>query len=198
MEKDKKKKCFISRIIYLIILIFLIWASYKLYNKYQVNNFNDFIRTEYKPYVSEFTRDSEIKYSDKSSYKISSKEENDAMFYKEIKVTKNTPYRVTCMVKTEDVKTIKEVSDGGAHISIADTVEKSRSITGTNDWQKLEFIFNSKDRTSVNIGFRLGGYEDNFAGTVWFSDFKIEAGTRKYGYQLECCVFCNYKYKSRY
>lgn len=179
MEKDKKKKSYIGKIIYLIILICLIWVSYKLYDRYKINNFNDFIRTEYKPYVTEFIRDSEIKYGDKNSYKISSKEENDAMFYKEIQVTPNTPYKVTCMIKTEDVKTVKGVSDGGAHISIADTVEKSKSITGTNDWQKLEFIFNAKDRSSVKLGFRLGGYEDNCTGTVWFSDFKIEAGARK-------------------
>ena len=180
MEKDKKKKSYISKIIYLIILVCLIWVLYKLYDKYKINNFNDFVRTEYKPYTSEFIRDSEIKYGDKSSYKIFSKEENDAMFYKEIQVTPNTPYKVTCMVKTEDVKTVKKVSDAGAHISIADTVEKSKSITGTNDWQKLEFIFNSKDRKSVKLGFRLGGYEDNCIGTVWFSNMIIEVGSRKY------------------
>lgn len=180
MEKDKGKKSFIGRIIYLTILICLILVAYKLYDRYDINNFNEFIRTEYKPYTSEFIRDSEVKYSNNSSYKISSKEENDAMFYKTIQVTPNTPYKVTCMVKTQDVKTIKEVSEGGAHISIADTVEKSKSIIGTNDWQKLEFIFNSKDRTSVNLGFRLGGYEDNCTGTAWFSDFKIEVGARKY------------------
>lgn len=180
MEKNKKKKSYIGKIIYLIILICLIWASCKLYDRYKINNFNDFIRTEYKPYTSEFVRDDEVKYKDKISYKISSKEENDAMFYKEIKVTPNTPYKVTCMVKTENVKNVKEVSDGGAHISIADTVEKSKSITGTNDWQELEFIFNSKNRNSIKLGFRLGGYEDNSTGTAWFSNFKIEVGSRKY------------------
>ncbi len=180
MKKDKSKKSYIGKIIYLIILICLIWVSYKLYNGYKINNFNDFIRMEYKPYTSQFVRDSKIKYGDKNSYKIFSKEENDAMFYKEIKVIPNTPYKMTCMVKTEDVKTIKQISDAGAHISIADTVEKSKSIIGTSDWQSLEFIFNSKNRTSVKLGFRLGGYEDNCTGTVWFSDFKIESGARKH------------------
>lgn len=180
MSKYKRKKSLFSRIVYLILLIFLLWAIYKLYDRYSINNFNDFIRTEYKLYTSEFVRDDEIKYSDKKSYRISSKQENDAMFYKTIEVKPNTPYKVSCMVKTQDVKTIKEISEGGAHICIADTVEKSKSITGTQDWQKLEFIFNSKNRTSVDIGFRLGGYEDNCTGTAWFSDFKIELGSRKH------------------
>lgn len=189
----RKRKSIIGRIIYLIVLIILVMFAYKLYDRYKINNFNDFTRTEYKPYTSEFTRDDEVKYSEKSSYKISSKDENDAMFYKIITVTPNTPYKVTCMVKTENVKTSKEVSNGGAHISIADTVEKSKSITGTNDWQKLEFIFNSKNRTSVNIGFRLGGYDDNCTGTAWFSDFTLEVGAQSNdtNWNFACFVFQN-------
>lgn len=113
------------------------------------------------------------------------------MFYKQIDVTPNTPYRVTCMVKTEDVKTKKEISNAGANISIANTVEKSKSITGTNDWQELEFIFNSKNRTSVDVGFRLGGYDDNCTGTAWFSNFKIESGAQKNdtNWNFACFVF---------
>lgn len=189
----RKRKSIIGKIIYLIILIILIVIAYKMYDKYKINNINDFIRTEYKPYTSEFTRDDEVKYSRQSSYKISSKEENDAMLYKNITVTPNTPYKVTCMVKTENVKTLKAVSNGGAHISIADTVEKSRSITGTSDWQKLEFIFNSKNRTSINLGFRLGGYDDNCTGTVWFSDFTIEQGAQSddTNWDFVCLVFQN-------
>lgn len=176
---ERKNKSIIGKITYVITLIILIMIAYKLYDRYRINNFNEFIRTEYKPYTSDFLRDDEVKYSKASSYKISSKEENDAMFYKTINVTPNTPYKVTCMVKTEDVKNSKEVSNGGAHISIANTVEKSKSIIGTNDWQKLEFIFNAKDRTSVDLGFRLGGYDDNCTGTAWFSDFTLEAGARE-------------------
>lgn len=179
MSKYKRKKSLMGRILYIILLIFLLWMVYKLYDRYSLNNFNDFTRAEQKKNSAEFVRDNEVKYSDKKSYKISLKQDNDAMFYKTVKVKPNTPYKVSCMVKTQDVKTKKEVSEGGAHICIADTVEKSKSITGTNDWQKLEFIFNSKNRTSVDIGFRVGGNEDDCTGTAWFSDFKIELGSRK-------------------
>ncbi len=177
MLNKNREKLTLSRILYFIVLIILIIVAIKLFNKYINNNFNDFILTEYIPYTSEFSRDSEVKYSKMNSYKISSPKVNDAMFFKSISVTPNTPYKVTCMVKTENVKTLKEVSSAGAHISIADTVEKSESVTGTTDWQKLEFIFNSKNRTSVNLGFRLGGYDDNCTGTAWFSDFSIEEGS---------------------
>ncbi len=193
MSKENKSKTKIGRIMYFIILIIFIIIAWKLLIKYKENNFNDFVRTEYMPYTSEFSRDKEVKYSDTSSYKITSKTVNDAMFYKTIQVQPNTPYKVTCMVKTQDVKTAKEVSSGGAHISIANTVEKSESITGTNDWQKLEFIFNSKARTSVDVGFRLGGYDDNCTGTVWFSDFTIERGIQpnSTNWNFACFVFQN-------
>lgn len=189
--KNQNGKTLIGKIIYIVILLVLIFVAVKLFNKYSENNFNDFVRTEYVPYTSEFKRDSQVKYSKNNSYKITSEKENDAMFYKEVEVTPNTPYKVTCMVKTQDVKTQKEVSTGGAHISIADTVEKSKSVTGTNDWQKIEFMFNSKNRTTINIGFRLGGYDDNCTGTAWFSDFTMESGyeDENTNWNVACFVF---------
>ncbi len=191
--ETKERKISVSKILYIILVIALILVAVKLYTKFQEKNFNDFVRTEYHLYSSEFKKDKEVKYSSHDSYKIKSDIANDAMFYKEVKVTPNTPYKVTCMVKTKDVKTLKEVSNAGAHISIADTVEKSKSITGTNDWQKLEFIFNSKNRTSVKLGFRLGSYDDNCTGTAWFSDFTIESGiqTQDANWNFACFVFTN-------
>lgn len=75
------------------------------------------------------------------------------MFYQTIKVKKNQPYRVTCMVKTKDVQAKEEKSGVGAQISIEGTTERSVAIVGTQDWQKIEFIFNSKNREEINIGF---------------------------------------------
>ena len=37
-------------------------------------------------------------------------------------------------------------------------------------------MFNSNSRDTVEIGFRLGGYEELCKGIAWFSDFEIEAG----------------------
>lgn len=191
--ETKERKNIIGKILYIIVLIILGFVAVNLYQKFEEKNFNDFIRTEHILYSSEFKRDKDIKYSEHDSYRIKSDTPNDAMFYKEIAVTPNTPYRVTCMVKTENIKTVKEVSNAGAHISIADTVEKSKSITGTNEWQKLEFIFNSKNRTSVKLGFRLGGYDDNCTGTAWFSDFTLESGyqSEDNNWNFACFVFTN-------
>lgn len=170
-EKSKSNK-----VVDIVICIILVIAFYLAYRYYQKNNFNDFVRSETNPYTSTFIRDNEDKYSEKASYKIESKEYNDAMFYKAVKVGKNHPYKVTCMVKTKDIESKEEQSGVGAQISIEGTTERSVAVSGTQEWKKIELIFNSKDRETVNIGFRLGGYLGEAKGEAWFSDFTLEEG----------------------
>ena len=100
MNKGKALK----KIFYFITVIILVIVAIILYGRYTKNNFNDFVRTEYKLYTSEFSRDRNVRYSKADSYKIQSNDINDAMFYKTVNVNPNTPYKVTCMVKTENVK----------------------------------------------------------------------------------------------
>jgi len=176
-------------LLWIIIIIALIFA----FRFYKTNNFNEFIRSEATLHISKFKRDNEVKYSKSDSYKIISEKENDATFYKKVKVQKNTPYKVTCMVKTENVVSEKDISGVGAQISIVGTTEKSMAVTGTKDWQKIEMIFNSKNREEVDIGFRLGGYLGKCTGTAWFSDFTIEAGVLddSNSWNFACFIFEN-------
>ncbi len=182
-------KKIVNIISWIIIIAILIVA----FNFYKTNNFNDFIRSEMELHTSEFKRDSKIKYSKVNSYKIISNTANDATFYKKVKVKKNMPYKVTCMVKTDNVVAQDDVSGVGAQISVVGTTEKSVAITGTQDWKKIEMIFNSKDREEVDIGFRLGGYLGKCTGTAWFSDFTFEEGTLSEGknWNFACFIFEN-------
>lgn len=172
----RKQKTILGKIIYIITIIILLVLLYFAYQYYQANNFNDFIRSEANLYTSEFKRDSQEKYSNKRSYSIQSQEYNDAMFYKQIQVKQNQPYKITCMVKTSGVEAKDQISGVGAQISVEGTTERSTAITGTNDWQKIELLINSKNRETINIGFRLGGYLGEAKGQAWFSDFTIEEG----------------------
>lgn len=186
----RKTRTLIGNIIVFVILIIALYLAYQFY---QSNNFNGFVRSEANLNTSEFKRDKEIKYSDNNSYKITSNEFNDAMFLKEVQVQKNTPYKVTCMVKTKEVEAEKNESSIGAQISISDTVERSVAISGDTDWQELEFVFNSKNRDTVDIAFRLGGTAGNAKGEVWFSDFKIEEGKsdENSDWKFACFIFDN-------
>ena len=188
--KAKKIRTVIGNIIVFVILIIALYWAYQFY---QSNNFNGFVRSEANLNTSEFKRDKEIKYSDNNSYKITSNEFNDAMFSKEVQVQKNTPYKVTCMVKTKGVEAEKNESSIGAQILISDTVERSVAISGDTDWQELEFVFNSKNRDTVDIAFRLGGTAGNAKGEVWFSDFKIEEGKsdENSDWKFACFIFDN-------
>ena len=173
----KTIKSVIKFILSLTIITILIYILNFVYDSYKQNYFNDFNKAELTLHKSEFVRDKEVQYTKGVySYKITSDTMNDATLYKTLEVEKNTPYKVSCMVKTENVVTENTPSESGAHISIIDTVEKSKSIQGTTGWQELVFYFNSYGRESVNIGFRLGGFQDNCTGTAWFSDFKVEKG----------------------
>ena len=180
----------IANIISWIIIIGILVGAL---NFYKQNNFNEFVRSEMNLHTSQFKRDSDVKYSDSSSYKIISNTVNDATFYKKVKVQKNTSYKVTCMVKTENVEPENDISGVGAQISVIGTTEKSVSITGTHDWQKIEMIFNSKNREEVDIGFRLGGYLGQCTGTAWFSDFTLEEGTitESKNWNFACFIFEN-------
>jgi len=166
MEKVKKFFSF-------LIIIAIIVGVAVIYNKY---NYNDFTKSVRQHDITVFSRDSEVKYSDMASYKIENPTYNDAMFSQVISVLPNTPYKVTCMVKVENVQNENNNKTGGAHICIKDTVQRSNTISGTSGWQQLTFLFNSKNERKVEIGFRLGGYNELSKGTAWFSDFKVEAG----------------------
>ena len=180
----------LGNIITWIIVIGILIIALKFYKN---NNFNEFVRSEMELHTSEFKRDSEVKCSKINSYKITSNTINDATFYKKVKVQKNTPYKVTCMVKTENVVAENDLSGVGAQISIIGTTEKSIAVTGTQEWQKIEMIFNSKNREEVDIGFRLGGYLGKCTGTAWFSDFTLEEGktTENNNWNFACFIFEN-------
>lgn len=188
----KEKAKIIWKIISWIIVLTMLFFSLKIYN---TNNFNEFIRAEYNSGLTKFQRDSQVKYSKANSYRIENTDFNDAMFYQKISVVPNTSYKVSCMIKTQDVVNEEQNTDAGAHICINQSIEKSDNIVGTSDWTKVEFLFNSKNRTEVEVGFRLGGNFGNSKGTAWFSDMKIETGTTDTSntWNFLCLLFDNTK-----
>ena len=193
MNTNSKGKIYwkiIKALVSWTIIIALLIYAYKIFSK---SNFNDYTRAEYKNNLSEFYRDENVKYSNMNSYKIENTDYNDAMFFKKIDVVPNTSYKVTCMIKTENVVNKELNTDAGAHICINESTEKSDNVTGTTDWTKVEFIFNSKNRQEVEIGFRLGGNNYNSIGTAWFSDMKIESGTAEISnkWNFLCLIFNN-------
>lgn len=175
--KTSKGRGRISSIITTALLIIIMYISFNIYRTNYFNGFEKAIATENTQI--KFSRDGQVKYSASRSYKIENFEYNDAAFYKEIEVEPNTPYKISCMVKTENVQSKQSNEDVGATIGLLETTEYSKPIKDTTDWQKVEFMFNSKNREKVKISFRLGGNNGNCTGTAWFSDFKLEKGIKR-------------------
>ena len=175
----------IGRIIYWGLIIGLIVFGVYIYN---TRFFNDYYKTmknkeaDFERVKVEDVYDGLV--SDAKAYKISCEDYNNALFYKEIDVKKNTPYKVSCYIKTENIeyeildeyKNVGMEYPGGANICIYGTNERSKILTGTNGWQKIEFIFNSLEEDKVKIGFRLGTDAADAKGTVYFHDIKLEEG----------------------
>ena len=186
MKKRKILSKINSIIFYTIVVIVLI----KLYGVYKEHYFNGFIKAESNIRTSKIVRDKEVvTETGYSSYKIESPTFNDAIFYKKVKVKPNTPYKIKCKVKTENVEAEESKAGSGATISIVGTMDTSKSVTGTTDWQELELIFNSKNKETIEIGFRLGESK----GIAWFSDFILEEGVEdnSSNWNMACFVFKN-------
>ncbi len=156
-----------------IFIIILIIVAFFAYRKYDYNFYSKGVTGSKK---TSFSRDSKITTNKKKSYKVENKDYTDAMFFKKIEVKKYTPYKISCMVKTENVEQFEGEALAGAQIVLKGTEEHSDVISGTNEWTKLEFCFNSKCNESVEIGFRLGGNDEKAKGIAWFSDLQIEEG----------------------
>ena len=166
-----KKKNIISNIFTILIII----VGILIYRKY---DFNLFVKGVQQQGKTVFSRDSEEKYSNERSYKIENKQENDAMFFKEVNVERNTPYKVSCMIKTKNVVNSENNIMSGAQICLNGSEEHSIVLSGDNDWTEVVFYFNSKNSDTVEIGFRLGGNLLKTSGTAWFSNLQLEKGSQ--------------------
>lgn len=167
-------KKIISNILSIGIVILLVGTIIFVYNKYY---FNDFSKAQEYKKVTSFYRDSKNKCTENSSFCIESTDYNDAIFFKSISVEKNTPYKITCKIKTEGVESTNS-DTSGACISLMDTADQTIPLQGTNDWQEVTLLVDSQNSENLRIGFRLGGYEGYSKGKVWFSDMHVEKGTK--------------------
>lgn len=98
---------------------------------------------------------------------------NDTRFKQVIEIKKDTMYRVTCWIKTEDVG---EGQNGkGANISIEGIMESSRDIKGTTmGWEKVELYVKNENKKMVIITIGIGGYGAMNTGKASFDDVSVE------------------------
>ncbi len=181
----------VRNIFSIVVSIIMILGLLVFYGKY---SFNFYYKGLSESGKTSFVRDGDVKLGKNRSYKIEDKDFTDAMFYREIPVFPYNSYKVTCMIKTQDVEQFEGNSVAGAQIVLKNTEEHSEVVSGTQDWKKIEFYFNSKNNDTVEIGFELGGNWCKAKGSAWFDEITIEQGARKENnkeWKFACFIFTN-------
>jgi len=108
--------------------------------------------------------------SGNNSVKISSVSGADASWSTVVQVNPFSEYRLTGWVKTKDIKSI-----GGKGVLLnIHGIEKlqTRALTGTNDWTKLELVFDTELNDSLQINCLFGGW-GKVTGEAWFDDITL-------------------------
>ena len=124
-------KKIVKNAIFIVILIVIAMSIFNI--SYAMLNTGNFSKLATIKNTTIFTKDNNVKYSNLQSYKIENKDYNNSAYYQTIKVKKNTPYKISCMIKTNNVNVTNENKNDGAKISILNSEEESTAITGTNN-----------------------------------------------------------------
>ena len=105
------------------------------------------------------------------SVSISSTAGGDASWSQRVAVQPNATYRLSGWIKTEGLA----ISDGaGALFNIHQINEaRTRALTGTNDWTRVEMTFETGQASSVQLNCLFGGW-GLATGTAWFDDVELE------------------------
>lgn len=133
MQNNKRGENFLKNIIGTVIILVIFYFVYSFLMNFYLG---EYVKAVHVNGVTSFRRDNEIKYSDVDSFKIISNDYNDAMFCKEITVIPNTSYKITCMVRTENVVSENNLFESGAQICIADTLEASEAVSRNYRWME--------------------------------------------------------------
>ena len=120
---------------------------------------------------SEFFLDETQFHTGNRSACIINNKDNDSRYKQNIKVKGNTYYRISCWVKTENVKSnIK-----GANLSLEGSTDTSRDVRGTSsNWEYIELYGKSSpNQESFTLTVGLGGHGNINTGKAWFDDIEV-------------------------
>ena len=95
---------------------------------------------------------------------------NDLHFNQVVKVKSDKVYKISCFIKTENVK-----GGAGANIAIENIICRTDPLLGTKGWTSVEIIGKTdKNQKELSVSCRLGGYGGESTGKAWFDGFAVE------------------------
>ncbi len=99
--------------------------------------------------------------------KISATTPADIGWGANVKLKRNTRYRLGGWIKTKDVK------GSGTMINVHLTGHRTKAVRGTTDWTEYAIDFDSGNSTQITIHALFGGYGGQ-TGTAWFDDLYLQ------------------------
>jgi hypothetical protein len=113
-------------------------------------------------------------HSGSKCVQITSRDGADASWQTKVTVKPNTHYKLVAWVKTKDIHNVDHGFGAqiNAHEIGRDNGGATMALKATSDWQKLEAVFNSRDKTSLTINCLFGGWGRS-TGTAWWDDVSL-------------------------
>jgi alpha-N-arabinofuranosidase len=118
----------------------------------------------------QFAADESVAHSGRRSVRISSTEGADAAFQAVVAVRPFAKYRLSGWVKTQD---LKPGTSRGALFNLHGLEVRTPPISGTQDWTRLEIVFDTEANDAVSINCLFGGW-GRATGTAWYDDVALE------------------------
>jgi hypothetical protein len=109
----------------------------------------------------------------KASLLLTTDQADDVSVAQKVLVKPNTRYRLSGWIKTEDVRVVEAGGAFGASLSVLGGFEASGSVTGTQDWKRVDVDFKTGNRDSIDVAARLGHIRSTATGRAWFDDLVL-------------------------
>jgi alpha-N-arabinofuranosidase len=112
-----------------------------------------------------------VAHTGKASVKVSSADGADAWWFAAVPVKPYAKYRLSGWIRTEKV----EAGTGrGALLNLHGIGgAETKPLTGTQDWTRVELVFDSGANDAVQVNCLLGGWGRS-KGAAWYDDVQLE------------------------
>jgi len=105
------------------------------------------------------------------SLMLSSDSGGDISWGATVSVDPNSTYRLSGWIKTENVQA---TTGRGALLNLHNLQPvATKALTGTNDWARVEAIFETADQDAIQVNCLFGGW-GNATGKAWYDDLALE------------------------
>ena len=108
------------------------------------------------------------------SLMISSAAGADISWSTTVEVQPHATYRLTGWIKTEEVQPVAQRRGRGALLNLHNMQGvATKAVTGTQDWTRVEVVFETGSNDAVQINCLFGGW-GLATGKAWFDDVQLE------------------------